>query len=247
MTKIISVTGMAGVGKTLLMTNLATLLAKKNHVVGCFSCDLSYPDIQKRFYGTEIPRDKAIDRTFMAPDPASEFVETPLVKKLFVAGVPIGTRAQDYEPPSGPMQVEFMRKMARSNFDFLLIEAGHLRMNLLSATALEYSNVIIYMKQPTEKGLAWHEAYYDAIRAVKNKNSGMVVYAVTPSWHGIQRDPHLRKERLEATVYIPFTPQAALGGEIGKPLALEKWDRETKPYMRAIGAIFALVTNEGGD
>lgn len=244
---IVTITGMQGIGKTLLLQNLAAMTAMNGYTTGCMTTDMSYPEIQSKFFGTIIDPMQSIEKQFWAEEPTSLFTPVKNIKNLYISGVPANTEVDAYIPPDSDMkQQSFFKTLKMSDFDYIFVEAGQAFMNSLSCTAIEESDLSIFHVEVTNKGQAWFDAYSKFLYTLCDTR-GMLI-TTTETWHHFDKKEAAALYRLGG-FHVPFSAYAGIGGERGVPLVCsarqgQLLDKEDKQYIQTIGAIQAYIANE---
>lgn len=234
---LVTITGPHGCGKSTIMQNLATIIAKNGRTVGCMSCDMTYADVQMRFMGTVIDPECTIAKAFLNDDPATLFVEAKNVPGVYVTGIAYGADGTATVPPdSMNLQKRFFEAL-RASFDYMLVEASDYQMNSLALTAIDEADVLINVISMAATGIDYFKS--NAEKLLKDIRQGRASMAVvyTP-WHHIDKKDmrEYAKAKMTASV-IPHCADAAYGHQSGMPLALrqpQSLDRESIKYYKSI-------------
>lgn len=233
MSKVVSVYGANGSGKTTIAVNLAYSLAETGAIVGILSTDLSHPSLTG-FLGMSISShqpnwEHLCIKGYDIKDVARYFVPHPKYSNLFVLSVSNEanclTYAGDHIMDNADKVIAFYKQLEVSDFDYVILDLDNDVNNLLSTYGLYYSTQIIHTVIPHIQGLTFFNAYELFIEKMRNKANGNPIIHVSNAdrnYFGLSKFEEAACIKFDHN--LPYEEQAVRAENDGIPL-LESFEQ----------------------
>ncbi len=239
----VTFTGKAGSGKSTILTNTACLLARERQVtVACLSCDMRYPSLPFFFKGVDVPAHRSIGKLFADPTPATQLIEYPDCKGVFVTATAVTDSAMEYEPPGRETILAFFQRLNNA-FDVLLVEAGEYQLNFFSALAVRQCDVLINVITQTIQSLAWEKANVKLLEELRDGQPIHILNADSDSYPS----EDFKRAIGNMIVSLPYLDQLLTSTEQGEPFCLQSsFGRSGRRYYKGIERLADIIL-EGGE
>lgn len=169
-TKIITVWGANGSGKTTIASNLGIALASRNLMVGIISSKLYYGELQGIF-AKRVEDDKGIYQAIANGCNTKNMFEN-AASNLFFLSVPNGFDAMLLTAVRGETAKELIEDAAM-RFDYIVIDGSEELNNPISSMGLTMSERIIVAHRASAKDCLW-QASMDNTKGLLNLNDRML-------------------------------------------------------------------------
>lgn len=152
--KIITVWGANGSGKTTIAANLGIAIADRNYMVGIISSKLYYGELQSIF-GKRLEHDKGIYNAIANGCNTKNMFESAVSgSNLFFLSVPNGFDAMLLTAMSGDTAKELIED-AVMRFDYIIIDGNEELNNPISSLGLTMSSKIVIAHKASTKDCIW--------------------------------------------------------------------------------------------
>lgn len=161
--KLITVWGSDGSGKTSVCVNIGIALANRNYMIGIISSKLYYGEIQS-FFGKRVEDDKGIYKAISNGCNTKNMFESALTgSNLYFLSVPNGFDAMLLTSVSADTAKELIED-ALMRFDYIIVDGSEELNNPISGLGLTMSNKIIITHKVSIKDCLWQSSMENTIQ-----------------------------------------------------------------------------------
>ncbi|MDD4566113.1 MAG: AAA family ATPase [Eubacteriales bacterium] len=232
MSKIISVFGKSGTGKTTLVVNLACGLAERQFVVAIVSAELNHGSIQVPF-GVIVPEGQGIfaamnDKT---EQPQGKLTQIKQNENIYLLTVPNAREDIFYENLEQKTVEDLLRRIG-VHVDFILIDCTPDLNNPITLMALNLSSTVFCTYRATIETCLWHQSM-----RVFFQQFGLSPVSVISEYNiGCSIQEFLKTTGLDPVAILPEVENATLFENVGRPIYSEK-DKQSRKYRAEIDKI----------
>lgn len=239
--KIITLWGASGMGKTTTAVNLALAIAERNYMVGLISSKLYYGEIQGLF-GAHIEHDKGIYKAISGGNNTKNRFEMVKGKSnVFFLSVPNAFDGMLLTAVSGETAKELIEDAAM-RFDFLVIDGSEELNNPISSVGLVLASQIYVIHMPSVKDCLWQLSMSNTIKLLHL--SDKMTHVLNAYDKSCDKVSYMANIGVPFDYELEYVPSAKIYENSGTPIYTKRnvW---TKNYRRAIEKM-ASATLLGG-
>lgn len=236
MSKVITVFGKAGTGKTILSVNLACGLAERQSVVAIISAELSHGSLQINF-GEVVPEDQGIfaalnDRT---EQPQNKLTQCKHNENIYLLTVPNAREEVFYENMEQKLVEDLIRRLG-VHVDYIIIDCTPDLNNPITLMGLHLANMVFCTYRATITNCLWHQSM-----SVFFRQFGVFPESVISEYEiGCSIQEFLKITGLSPVAILPNVENATLFENVGRPLYAEK-DKQSRKYRAEIDRIIDKI------
>ncbi|MCL2058467.1 MAG: ParA family protein [Oscillospiraceae bacterium] len=191
MSKLISIWGKNGSGKSTVASNLACAFAKRGHKTALVGAKRFYSDIQYLF-NMEIQAGQSLRTLLSGGDSLTlneYFIQCPSEKNIYLASLADADDCAGYRKLRVDMAVRFLN-LVKKQFSVVLMDCDESVEDPLSMYSLTFSDNIIYINRPSVQSVVFAKAYGSIVAGLQIMEQLMVV--------------HIGGDAADAALYAPF-------------------------------------------
>ncbi len=212
--KVITVWGSNGSGKTSVAVNLGVALAERNFMVGIISSKLYYGDLQS-FFGKRLENDKGIYKAISNGCNTKNMFESAISgANLFFLSVPNGFDAMLLTSISGDTAKELIED-AMMRFDYIIIDGNEELNNPISSIGLTMSNKIIITHSVSTKDCIWQNSMENTMQLLNL--SDKIIHVLNAYDKTCDKMVYMNSIGVKLNFELPYISNGKILANSGKP------------------------------
>lgn len=229
MSRIISVYGKAGSGKSTFSVNLACGLAERQYVVALVSAELNHGTLQI-YFGEVVPDNQGIfaalnDRT---EQPQHCLTQCKYNENIYLLTVPNAREDIFYESVEQKLLENLFRRLG-VHVDYIIIDCTPDLNNPITLMGLHLANISYCIYRATTENCLWNQSIKTFFRQF-----GIVPTAIISEYNiGCSIQEFMKISGLNPVAVLPEVEHATLYKNIGRPIYSEK-DKQSRRYREEV-------------
>lgn len=212
--KVITVWGSNGSGKTSVAVNLGVALAERNFMVGIISSKLYYGDLQS-FFGKRLENDKGIYKAISNGCNTKNMFESAISgANLFFLSVPNGFDAMLLTSISGDTAKDLIED-AMMRFDYIIIDGNEELNNPISSIGLTMSNKIIITHSVSTKDCIWQNSMENTMQLLNL--SDKIIHVLNAYDKTCDKMVYMNSIGVKLNFELPYVSNGKILTNSGKP------------------------------